>query len=117
MLKRENLIYSLIGLNIILFMGLIFYQPPPTVEAAPVCVPAVIIPPAISLVNRGDQTTNIGPHRFCALQKVLMEHDDEEISGDQLCEVFQSGNDWFLHAKEQQDRRAHLTCAAICIDL
>ncbi len=39
MLKRKNLIYSLIGLNIILLTALIFYKLPPTVEAQPTCVP------------------------------------------------------------------------------
>lgn len=33
MLKHKNLIYSLIGLNIILLIALIFYKLPPTVEA------------------------------------------------------------------------------------
>lgn len=38
MLKRKNLIYLLIGLNIILLAAIIFYKLPPTVEAQ-TCVP------------------------------------------------------------------------------
>ncbi len=57
MLKRKNLIYSLTGSIIILFMGLIFYQRPSTVEAQ-TCVPIVRLP---SISTYSNSVGNGGP--------------------------------------------------------
>lgn len=111
MLKQKNLIYSLLGLNIILFLGLIFYQPPPTVEAQ-TCVPShgtLSGPWTVTDTGTGFKDVGMASHTACFLTTVYGTLEDG--AG---CKILGDASGWVLRADTHVSGRVE--CAAMCLD-